>query len=242
MALISQTDLDPEGESWQAQVLRDLSVRLTPPSAFPCTFSQNAFRRGLLWFSFVEDMSAESLARCRADLSAYIGDCRAWNGEVNRARPLVIAFSRRAALADTPEGYHAVGWRVLQDWLDNDPAPWPDTVATEPDKPFWSMCYDGMQLFVNMSCPAHRRRQSRNLGDHFALVVNPRERFDIVAGDTPEGNRVRAAIRARCVTYDGMPHAPQLGSYQKGEIEWAQYALGEDNAPPAGRCPLVRRG
>lgn len=238
MALFEQNEIDPGGAGWRSGVLSDLSQRLSPPSDFPCTFSQNAFRRGLLWLSFVDDLSQPGLARCREDLASYVADCRGWNGQVNTARPLIIAFGPDALKAETVDGYHAVGWRVIQDWLDNDPGPWPDGVARDPGAPFWSLCFSGMQLFVNMSCPAHDRRQSRNLGRYFILVVNPRERFDIVAGDTPEGNRVRSVIRTRCEAYDGLPHAPQLGSFQKGDLEWVQYGLGETNDPVAERCPL----
>jgi len=84
--------------------------------------------------------------------------------------------------------------------------------ATDPMAPYWSMCFAGMQLFINFSSPAHRQRKSRNLGRHFLFIVNPRERFDIVAGDTPEGNRVRQVIRDRAEAYDGIPHAPSGGN------------------------------
>ncbi|MEJ1999615.1 MAG: YqcI/YcgG family protein, partial [Maritimibacter sp.] len=89
--------------------------------------------------------------------------------------------------------------------------------------------------------PAHQQRRSRNLGEHFLFIMNPRERFDVVAGDTPEGNRVRQVIRDRAAEYDGIPHAPELGSYQKGEIEWWQYGVSDDNAERRDKCPLRMR-
>ncbi|MCB1338491.1 MAG: YqcI/YcgG family protein [Maritimibacter sp.] len=245
MALISQTALtapDYPGPDWHREVAGDLAQRLTPPSDFPCTFSQNAFRRGLVDLIFVERLDAMGRAQLRFDLLAYLAGAAHWDGQVNTARPLVVAFSREAASADSVEGYHAIGWQVLQDWLDNDPAPWPEAVATDPDAPYWSMCYGGVQLFVNFSSPAHRQRKSRNLGRHFLFIVNPRERFDLVAGDTPEGQRVRQVIRDRAEAYDGIPHAPELGSYLKGEIEWRQYGLTDDNRPRKDRCPLKMRG
>jgi FPC/CPF motif-containing protein YcgG len=103
------------------------------------------------------------------------------------------------------------------------------------------MCFNGMPLFFNMSNPAHRVRRSRNLGGHFALVVNPRERFDVFAGDTPSGRRVRANIRKRIERYDGTPHSWQLGSYGDGALEWRQYGLIEENAERADRCPFAFR-
>lgn len=152
-----------------------------------------------------------------------------------------MLFDPRKVRGATVEAYHAIGWRVLQYWHDIDPGGWPDTVTRDPDAPFWSMCFAGTQIFVNMSSPAHAVRRSRNLGPAFTLVINPRERFDAVAGDTPQGRRMRAHIRERIEAYDGLPHSPLLGSYEAGEIEWWQYGLGETNEPPARGCPLRMR-
>ncbi|SMH47585.1 YqcI/YcgG family protein [Maritimibacter sp. HL-12] len=244
MSVVAQNELTAStyaGPGWHRDVARDLAARLTPPSEFPCTFSQNAFRRGLVRFIFVEARDPVGLARLRADLADYIAEARDWDGQVNTAHPLVVAFSTEAAHADSVEGFHAIGWEVLQDWHDHDPAPWPEGVGTDPMAPYWSMCFAGMQLFINFSSPAHRQRRSRNLGRHLLFIVNPRERFDIVAGDTPEGNRVRKVIRDRAHAYDGIPHAPELGSFQKGEIEWWQYGITDDNSDRTDRCPLNMR-
>lgn len=235
------TDPAYTGPAWHGAVARDLAARLTPPSAFPCTFSQNAHRRGLIDFIFVERRDTPGLVGLRSDLARYLADARTWDGQVNTARPLIVAFSHAAATAEDLAGYHRIGWEVLQDWHDHDPAPWPAPVARDPHAPFWSMCFAGTQIFVNFSAPAHVTRKSRNLGRHFLFVVNPRERFDRVAGDTPEGRRIRQVIRDRALAYDGIPHAPQLGSYEMGEIEWWQYGLGDDNHPRTDRCPLKMR-
>ncbi|MDQ2090894.1 YqcI/YcgG family protein [Marimonas arenosa] len=244
MPLIDQSDPARSGYAgpdWHREVLDDLARSLTPPSDFPCTFSQNAFRRELIQLIFVEDTGSDARARLRADLSAYIAQARQWNGQVNTARPLVVAFSHDAVPPTDLAGYHEFGWRMLQDWHDNDPAPWPEDVARDPEEAFWSMCFDGMQLFVNMSAPAHVKRRSRNLGQHFLFIVNPRERFDVVAGETPDGARVRGVIRSRAEAYDGMPHAPVLGKFLKGELEWPQYALPDDNQTFPETCPLHTR-
>jgi FPC/CPF motif-containing protein YcgG len=244
MTVIQQNALTADGyagPAWHKQVAGDLAARLTPPSAFPCTFSQNAFRRGLVDFIFVESLDDAGRAQLRGDMLDYIAAARAWDGQVNTARPLVVAFSREAARADSVEGYHRIGWEVLQDWHDNDPSPWPEGVARDPAAPYWSMCFGGLQLFVNFSSPAHRQRKSRNLGAHFLFIINPRERFDVVAGDGPDGNRVRQVIRERAEAYDGIPHAPELGMYQKGELEWWQYGVSDDNSPRTDGCPLKMR-
>jgi len=239
MALVAQRDLArAPAKGWHRDAFDDLARRLTPPSEFPCTFSQNAFRRELLQFSFVEAPGDEGFRSAAGDLLDYVDECRAWDGRVDSAKPLLILFSGAAAGFGTLEQYHAFGWRALQYWHEADPAPWPEGVAQAPEEPFWSFAFGGTQLFVNMSCPLHEKRRSRNLGRHFTLVINPRERFDIVAGDTPEGARVRAKIRSRSSAYDDAPHSPLLGSYQKGELEWVQYALPEDNDTPPAACPF----
>lgn len=242
MALLDQSEVSNlPADDWRRVALGELTERLTPPSDFPCTFSQNAFRRELLQFSFVDQAGDAGFAAAMNDLRDYVEACRLWDGKVNSARPLLMIFSDDAAGCQTLDQYHALGWQVLQYWHDNDPSTWPDGVSNEPDSPFWSFCFAGTQLFVNMSAPLHTQRKSRNLGRYFTLVINPRERFDIVAGFTPEGQRVRAKIRARAKAYDGLPHSPLLGSYQKGELEWVQYALAEDNKPALSRCPFQQR-
>lgn len=241
MSLIEQSQIQMtfDSASWQQNCFRQLAERLTPPSEFPCIFSQNAFGRGLLLFSFVEDGSQHSLQQAAEDLSDYVELSRRWDGKVSTARPLVVAFSQEAASANDVAGYHDIGWRTLQSWHELDRDPWPDDVATDPHSPYWAMCYNGMQLFVNMSNPAHVQRRSRNLGDNLLFIVNPRERFDIVAGETPEGRRVRKRIRDRIERYDGLSHSPQLGSYNAGEIEWWQYGVIDENRERADRCPFL---
>lgn len=235
MSLLDHSDISGMADDdWRRQAFTDLSERLTPPSEFPCTFSQNAFRRGLIRFSFVEG----SLAAAQTDLQAYVEESRDWDGKVNSARPLLMIFSDKVAKFDRLEDYHSFGWQALQYWHDHDPAGWPAGVSVEPGAPFWSFCFAGTQLFVNMSTPLHIHRKSRNLGRFFTLVINPRERFDIVAGNTPEGQRVRSKIRERAMAYDGLPHSPLLGSYQKGELEWVQYALAETNEAALPQCPF----
>lgn len=172
-------------------------------------------------------------------LSEYVALSRTWDGNVNTARPLVVAFSKECIHTERLEDYHRFGWRVIQFWHERDSSPWPKEVALDPYLPFWSMCHSGMQLFVNMSCPAHQRRMSRNLGDHFVFVVNPRERFDYVAGNNPEGRRMRSHIRERIEAYDGLAHCSQLGSYEAGEIEWRQYGIVEENRSRTDRCPFI---
>lgn len=241
--LISQAHIDRQGEEWHRTAFDQLAQRLTDPG-FPCVFSRNAFRKGLLKFVFVADAGKEGIAHLGLGLKEYVELSNRWDGRLDTAYPLVVAFSLDAAGPRSVAGYHAFGWQVLQDLHDIDPAPWPEGVAHDPRSSSWSMCFNGMPLFCNMSSPAHRVRRSRNLGEHFMLIINPRERFDIFAGETPSGRKTRANIRRRIQRYDGVPHSAQLGSYGAGGLEWIQYGLKEqqeEDAGTAGECPFTFR-
>ena len=244
MMLVSQRDLkNPTypGPEWYRIVLRQLDERLGVRQDFPCTFSQNAFRRELIKFVFVDALTPAALDRAAEGLNDYVRLSREWDGLLSTAHPLIVAFSTAAVRETTVEAYHRSAWRVLQHWHGIDPEPWPADVATDPHSPYWTMCFAGMQIFVNISNPAHRNRRSRNLGEHLIFVVNPRERFDIVAGDTPEGVKVRQRIRSRIGEYDAVGHCSQLGLYQAGDTEWWQYGIIEENRERTDRCPFEFR-
>lgn len=236
--LIPQNIILSEGSDWHRTVLLDIQLRLADDPCFPCVFSRNAFQKFLLRFIFVESIEAHGIRWLADGLTEYVELSRNWDGSLSTAYPLVVAFSLNAVKAQSSEDYHDFGWRVLQDLHESDPAPWPTEVGKDPDAPSWSMCFNGMPLFCNMSHPAHRVRKSRNLGEHFLIVINPRERFDVIAGDTPSGHKVRAHIRSRIDRYDGIPHCPQLASYEAGGIEWRQYGVAEQNAERTDRCPF----
>ncbi|MFJ3961871.1 YqcI/YcgG family protein [Streptomyces sp. NPDC090036] len=240
-ALITQAHVDESAIGWHRDAFDDVASRLTDPG-FPCVFSRNAFRKKLLKFIFVEDSERGGIEHLGEGIKEYVELSRDWDGALDTAYPLVAVFSPDAVTANSVKEYHAFGWKVLQDLHAIDPEPWPDGVDKDPDSESWSMCFNGMPLFVNMSSPGHRVRQSRNLGRHFILVVNPRERFDIFAGDTPSGRRVRSNIRERIGRYDGVRHAAQLGSYGSGALEWTQYGLVEENRERADKCPFTFRG
>lgn len=239
--LVSQNRIIETGQDWHRSVLADIGARLDESVDFPCVFSRNAFQKGLLRFIFVDSLDQAGIAGLAEGLTEYVEISGAWDGSLATAYPLIVAFSLDLIHSGSLEEYHAFGWRVLQKLHEVDPAPWPESVGTDPDAASWSMCFNGMPIFCNMSHPAHQVRRSRNLGDHFIFVINPRERFDSVAGDTPPGRRVRANIRNRILRYDGTPHSPQLASYGAGGIEWWQYELAEENVDRTDKCPFAFR-
>lgn len=223
---------------WKAQTALQVLSILRSEDEFPCFFSRNACNREKLMFSFVESLDPADLDGAAVDLAAYLKRAAAWDGDVSTAEPLVMQFSPEQVHANTVAAYHEMGWQVLQHFHDNDPGAWPEGVSVEPASPFWSMCFDGVQIFVNMSVPAHEKRRSRYLGSALTLIINPRERFDLVAGDNPRGRLVRDRIRARIARYDGQPHSSLLGHYLTGDIEWWQYGLPDTDSVEVGQCPL----
>ncbi|MEU0275241.1 YqcI/YcgG family protein [Streptomyces sp. NPDC006307] len=236
-AIVSQAQTSDFEEGWQRTAVEEIAARLADPD-FPCVFSRNAFRKQLLRFVFVADGGSDGIRHLAAALTEYVEEAGRWDGQLDTAYPLVVVFPPDAVTADSVEGHHAFGWHVLQELHRVDPAPWPAGVARHPDAETWSMCFNGMPLFCNMSNPAHRVRRSRNLGGSFVLVINPRERFDVFAGETPSGRKVRANIRKRIHRYDGVQHSPQLGSYGVGALEWRQYGLIEENTGRTDTCPF----
>ena len=103
------------------------------------------------------------------------------------------------------------------------------------------MCYMGTQIFVNVSHPNHINRRSRNLCNALVLVINPRERFDMVAGNNEKGLLIREKIRSNIDMYDEISRTPLLGHYQSGELEWPQYMLPDDNESAPLQCPIKFR-
>lgn len=237
--LISQADASSSQlPDWQRLAAVEIQETISDPG-FPCVFSRNACRKGLIKFAFVDDDSSASIDHLANALQQYVEMSRNWDSRLDSAYPLVVVFSHEAiSNQGNLAAHHAFAWHVLQQLHALDPDPWPSAVPTSPTHPEWSMCFAGMQLFVNMSSPHHIARRSRDLGRHLVMVINPRERFDVFAGNTPSGRNTRSKIRERIERYDGMPHAPQLGWFGTGSLEWTQYGLPDSNVTVPAQCPF----
>ncbi|PHM38490.1 YqcI/YcgG family protein [Xenorhabdus innexi] len=236
--LISQSQVNESEKDWHHTVLSDVGFRLDHID-FPCVFSKRAFKKKLIKFIFVENVEASGIQHLAEGLKDYVELSKNWNGDLNTAYPLIVAFSLEAINAQSVSDYHSFGWEVLQKLHEIDPEPWSEGVSTDPNSPAWCMCFDGMQLFCNMSSPANKFRRSRNLGKHFIMVINPRERFDIVAGNTPDGRKIRTNIRNRIDKYDEIPRSLQLGTYGTEALEWQQYGLLDENVKREDKCPFM---
>ena len=210
---------------------------------FPCTFARGTIKRKSLYFAFADNPDCpRGRAEIRASLVAYLERWKTLPKAEEHLHVFLVFFAPEAGAPDLAR-HHAAFWNIMKDWQREDPSPWPADTPTDPDAPYWSMCYAGVQLFVNVSSPAHRNRLSRNLGRSLILVTQPRQSFDIVAGADKSGNRLRAEIRRRVDQFDRIPAASCLGTYSKGELEWPQYAIQdkvEDDARIlAAGCPIT---
>jgi FPC/CPF motif-containing protein YcgG len=222
--------------SWMAHSVAELGERLGHRD-FPCPFGKKSHERESQWFVFVEEMDRPGLEHLRLGLKEYVALIRTTDRARDLLNPLLVMFRPQPRL-DGVAAFHAQAWRMLQYLHDHDDTAWPQGIPTDPDRHLWTFCFAGMQLFVNISTPAHREYRSRNLGSGLAFVINPRENFDVVAGPNEQGRKVRAVVRERLAAYNGRPASATLGTY--GDLdnrEWRQYAH-EEGGAAAARCPL----
>jgi uncharacterized protein len=231
-------DLSP----WALQAYGELVAKVGD-EAFPCTFGTVALRKGELLLAFVETADNEATCRCiHSILVEYTDRVRSLEPIDASLLPLAIFVTPPAGVC-TIADYFAQGWWLLQ-WLhERDPKPWPSRVPRDPDDPAWSFCFAGMPLFVNFKTPAHRQRRSRRMASAWLLLVQTRDGFDVVAGNTAQGRRVRELIRRKLAAYDPIPPYPELAHYGSAtNREWKQYFVPDDNAPITTRCPFHPRG
>jgi FPC/CPF motif-containing protein YcgG len=226
---------------WADAAYRELVAKVEDP-AFPCTFGTVALRKGDLLSAFVDTQDPVTLRQqLRERFVEYTDRMRALDPVAASLHPLAIFLPPTAAVQTIAE-YFEYGWSLLQ-WLhEHDPAPWPARVPRDPDDPAWSYCFGGIPLFVNFKTPAHHQRRSRRMTGAYLLLVQTRDGFDIVAGDTPQGRRARALIRQKLSAYDPIPPYPELAHFgTTSNREWKQYFVPDDNSPPAVRCPFTNR-
>ncbi|MFW8634245.1 YqcI/YcgG family protein [Cribrihabitans pelagius] len=232
-------DEDISTSRWQQQALADFAQR-AGSEAFPCLFCRKAWKDGSIRFLFGEcgpDREYDDLLLGLTDYTSFV---RRTDLQDRLLAPLVVFFETSRLDSGS---LHALGWDILN-WVHRmDPAPWPDGVPREPDHADWCFCFNGVQLFVNMSTPEHETLQSRNLGRYLTFVINPRENFDALASlKTRSGHLVRERIRNRVAAYNGSPVPQELGFYGDADNrEWKQYQLEEDGLPRPAACPFSAR-
>lgn len=226
-------------EPWQTSALGEFSSRMEQNS-FPCLFARKAWSSGSARFAFAECDQIVSYRDALEALTEYTNFVRATDLSERLLVPLVMFFETSGLES---KSLHAIGWDAIN-WLhEHDPAEWPAEISRSPDTPDWCFCFNGVQLFVNMSTPAHVALKSRNLGSRLTFVINPRENFDAVASkETLSGRLVRQNIRNRVERYNGEPAPDELGFYgHPDNREWRQYQLAEAGLDRPQECPFKAR-
>lgn len=224
--------------SWVAEVYTSFKGKVSDKH-FPCPFAIEAQKKGKLLYAFAQSTEADiDLFHIHAALLEYLKHVQGIP-PVKAAMTVLILFIKVEKDQLSIEAYHQKTWRILEFLHDHDPSLWPKTVPTDPNDPAWAFCFAGTALFINMNTPANRARQSRNLGPVLTLVIQPRDGFDVIAGDTPKGRRIRAVIRERVAAYDSIAPSPELGTYgDPSKHEWKQYGLLDTNDPVRTQCPF----
>ena len=222
--------------SWQDFAIKDLSSRLDD-ARFPCLFALKAWKKGSIRFAFAGNDGAGLQQNALAALTDYTNFVHAVPQYDRLLCPLLLFFK---ITNNEYRPLYELGWEILNRLHEKDPASWPGDVPLSPDTPEWSFCFNGIQLFINMSSPEHVVLKSRKLGRYLVFVINPRENFDRVASqETRSGRLVRQNIRNRVELYNGVAAPADLGFFgSKDNREWRQYHLVEPGLDGSSVCPF----
>jgi uncharacterized protein len=233
--LLEQADMsDPSRiPSWLMREYRSFHETVVDDD-FPCNFGLAAEKDRELRYSFVE---GNDFARLPQALEAFL--------QLSRSHPSVrhnlTVFFEPEAEAKPFEYYTQRFWQVLNYLHAHDRAPWPSQIPTDKDDPLWEFCFGGDPIFMFAASPAYVRRRSRNYGDSFVMLFQPKRIFKGIESESPTGTRARRVIRARLKKWDGNEALhPDVNDY--GEVltyRWKQYLLSDDGTPARGGCPFA---
>lgn len=230
----------PAERDWRFDAFQKLDELLSDP-AFPCLFGRRAWRDKSALLLFCSHVECGGTEHFRTGVQRYTEWVKATSVKERLFAPLIVFVNER--LGSRRESHHNNAWKLLQGLLDADATPWPKNVPKDPNDPRWSFCFNGMQLFFNISTPAHETLRSRRLGNYLNFIVNPRENFDVVASSQDKGGKlVRQKIRDRVSEYNAGFVPPELGFFgDRDNFEWKQFQLGEPDLPGPTSCPLKFR-
>jgi len=223
---------------WEQAAYREFHAKVADV-AFPCTFGSIALRKGDVLFGFLETPDeAVILDGLVALLTEYAGFIRQQPIVKASMMPLAVLILPPTGLGSV-EDYFSNSWRLLQAVHERDRAPWPDRIPMDPDDPRWSFCFGGVPFFINFKTPFHSRRRSRRAGHSYLWLVQARDGFDTVAGDSPQGRNARRIIREKLAAYDVIPIYSELAHYgSAANREWKQYFVPETESPISEVCPF----
>jgi FPC/CPF motif-containing protein YcgG len=223
---------------WRSQALKKFLDTVCDED-FPCLFGRKAQKETTIRFLFCQKLVSAQFENFFSGLMQYTSFVRETPLAERLYAPLVVFFDESYTL-ELPQ-QHFVAWQALN-WVHaRDPKEWPAEVPTDPEHTDWCFCFNGVQLFINISTRNHKLLRSRNLGRFLTLVINPRENFDAVASaETRSGRLIRERIRSRIAHFNNGIVPPELGFYGQPESrEWQQYQLSEAGIERPLHCPFI---
>ncbi len=200
---------------------------------FPCTFGLAAERERNLRYSFVEGNDLTPLPNT---LRSFL--C------LSRSHPTIkhnlTVFFEPEAQARSFEYYRKQFWSVLNFLHGYDGVAWPIEIPTDTAHPGWEFCFDGDAIFLFAASPAYMRRRSRNYGNSFIMLFQPKRIFRGIESELSAGVNARRVIRARLEKWDGQPsdHPDTIEYGEALTYRWRQYFLTDDNSAAKGACPF----
>lgn len=225
--------MDNLDQLWKKEALNNFLQNVENP-LFPCLFGKKSVKEK----TYIPFFYSATKTGKNELFNAFIEYTEFVKKTVLKDRiytPLIVFFDRELESLATTQ--HELAWETLN-WLHaKDKQNWPKTIPQNPTDPNWSFCFNGVQLFINMSSSDHKIIKSRNLGENLVLVINPRENFDFVASGE-KGKKIRTQIRNRIGIYNGGYIPKELGFYGDGSKEWIQYQLEEEELPRPKKCPF----
>lgn len=205
---------------------------------FPCFFGAESVRDGEPLYTVVPSTTdADALLDLGRVLLEYL---ETWPDHADRAS--LVAFFRPPD-RELPEAkYHEALWHILQFLHVHDPAPWPESIPTDPDDPRWEFSFGGEPMFPTCRAPFYDERRSRYCPVGLEITFQPRALFEGlgVTADTEAGQRARDIIQNRLEEYDGVPPHADLGDWGvEGDREWVQYMFSAHDEQFPDDCPIT---
>ncbi|WP_168188765.1 YqcI/YcgG family protein [Thermoflavimicrobium daqui] len=239
--LLGSEDLEQSNQqvpTWVQIAYRQYRERLLGDGGrhYPCTFGVEGEVKGnnryyyLKWAKVTEELPClgEAIRRFLREVK-----------EQTHHRMSLIVFIGPSEEGLSLDEYRDRFWDILRRLHQIDQKPWPEHVPINTEHPKWEFCYHGEPLFVFAGCPAYHARRSRNLGDCMVMILQSKNVFQGIGGDTEVGQSAKTLIRARLKAYDTVGVHESLGLAQQSSIyKWKQYFLPDDQSEVLGSCPF----
>lgn len=240
--LISMKDaesrLDEAGTAaWKKKVVLQVRERILHKD-YPCVFTRAGYEKNHLMFNFIDNPFGDSdIREAFTAITDFINLVeRTVNPQAAALKTLLLCVDcTNLTASDEPRAV----WHLLNSFLTLDSSPWPIEISKDPESSEWAYCLLGKRAFITALTPSHKKRHSRNIGEHMVLLFQLRDGIEHVAPYSAKGDDVRDVIRQRIEAYDVVPLAPDMTTHgEGGNKDWTQYWLGDGVERFSGKCPL----